>query len=343
MKKFLPFHQIKEQADLAIVDALASHGHVFSHWRGAPRLPGLHDDTSTGIVLKALKADHPGTQAQWVSNNHFDVDGFLGIWSLFEPVLALRYEPVLKQAALIGDFREYDPSHPAADHALKVVCWLNAEEKKRFYEPFGAKDEARACVPKYEYFLPRFAAVLEEPDRHWDVLGEEFGRVKRDLERVERAYLVPDIRLWIVEAREPLHYYALFSRSQEADMVLGLYGDQRYELEYKYTTWVDTETRWSYPRLALEALVARLQAQEFGPHQWRGDRIMDTGPMLRLGEPLPKNERYAHPFAREIFSSSIDPFTFKANLLAFFRMAYADLQPQQYWTWQEMREPQKKP
>lgn len=338
MKTFLPFHQILEQEQVVVVDAMHAHGVLFSHWRGARRWEALHDDTSLGIVLNALKAGHPAVTYPWVTNNHFDVDGFLGVWSLFEPELALRYEVVLRQAALIGDFREFKPTEPGADAALKIVCWLNAIEKEHFYVPFGAKDEASACVPKYEYCLPRFAELLQEPDRFAAVWGPEYARVRLDQERITRAYLVEDIRLWVVEAPEPLHYYALFGQSQEADMVLSLYEGQRYELEYKYTSWVDTATRLSFPRLPLQPLADQLNAQEIPGQSWSGDGIMDTGPQLRLGKALPKHLRYAHPYEREWVSSGIPSATLKANLLAYFRHGFAGLQPRIHWTWQEMRQ-----
>jgi hypothetical protein len=143
---------------------------VLAHWRGAPTPPALRDDTSTGSVLRALRTPGAlaGLEAAPVTTNHFDIDGFLGVWSLLHPLLALAHEPLLRLTATLGDFRERDYSDPLlADHALQLACWLNAEEKKLFYEPFGAparrRSEAEASAEKFEWFLPRFAAVLENP------------------------------------------------------------------------------------------------------------------------------------------------------------------------------------
>ena len=277
-----------------------------------------------------------------VTNNHFDVDGFLGVWSLFEPELALRYEAALREAALIGDFREYDPSRRGAELGLKLTCWLNEVERREFYMPFEAKDEAEACVPKYEYCLPRFAEVLQFPERFESVWGEEYEKVKAHTallqQKPSQLSMIKDIRLLVVDTPEPLHYYALFGLSREADMVLSCYQDQRYELEYKYTTWVDTETRWAYPRLPFDKLAEKLNAQEFNSLSWQGDRIMDTGPQLRLrGEELDKAARFDHPYNREIYPSSLNPEVFKAIIFSHFRTYYAGTAPQNAWTWAEMR------
>lgn len=343
MKQFLPFKQVEANTQVVVVDAMHQHGLIFSHWRGAPKLRGLHDDTSLGIVLNAIKAQHEGVAYPLITNNHFDVDGFLGVWSLFEPALALQYEEALREAALIGDFREYDPRRPGADLGLKLVCWLNEIERREFYVPFGAKNEAEACIPKYEYCLPRFAEVLQHPARFEEIWGEEYEQViahstilKRFPSQVE---LINDIRLLTVETAEPLHYYALFGLSREADMVLTCYDQQRYELEYKYTTWVDTADRYAYPRLPLTPLAHKLNAQEASSQLWFGDRIMDTGPMLRLGgEHLSKAARFDHPFKRDIFPSSINPEVLKAIILSHFRMRFSGTAPQNVWTWAEMRE-----
>ncbi|MEM6344533.1 MAG: DUF6687 family protein [Bacteroidota bacterium] len=342
MKKFLPFKQITADSQVVVVDAMHHHGLIFSHWRAAPKLKGLHDDTSLGIVLNAIKAQHEGIDWPLVTNNHFDTDGFLGVWSLFEPQLALRHESALREAALIGDFREYDPSRPGADLGLKLSCWLNEVERRAFYMPFAAKDEAEACIPKYEYCLPRFAEVLEHPERFESVWGEEYAMVKAHTALLQQEpsqlTMIEDIRLLVVDTPQPLHYYALFGLSREADMVLTCYNGQRYELEYKYTTWVDTAERWAYPRLPLDPLAEKLNTQETSPLLWGGDRIMDTGPQLRLrGEILDKAARFDHPFKRAIYPSSLSPTRLKAIILSHFRTLYEGTAPQNAWTWAEMR------
>lgn len=341
--KFLPFHDISTASPCAVVDARHPEASAtLSHWRGAEVPDALRADTSTEIVLHAIAQEHSSLSLPFVSNNHFDIDGCMGIWALMNPALAMEYREVLVQAAQIGDFREYLPKHPASDLALKLVCWVNALEQRKFYRPFGRKEEAVTCLPKYDYFLPRIAAFLSDPEAERAVWQAEYDAVLSGLHLIQtqgQTTYLEDIRLWIVEAPEPVHYYALFSGSQTADLVLMMYSNHRYELEYKYTGWIDTAERQEYPRLPFEPLAMKLNALEGGSQHWWGNSIMDTGPALRLGqESLTKEQRFAHPTERQISSSSISPERLKTEVIQFYRKHLAPISPQTRWTWQQMRE-----
>ncbi|MDB5263205.1 MAG: hypothetical protein JWQ14_2488 [Adhaeribacter sp.] len=142
-RKFLPFTQVKHQKAI-VVDSLHPNGLVLAHWRGAPTPAEVQGDTSADIVLNALRTPGFNLDFEYVTANHFDIDGFVGVWALLNPQLALAYEPVLRHMAVIGDFRELNLDHPAADQALQLVCWINAKEKELFYPPFGASKTAES-------------------------------------------------------------------------------------------------------------------------------------------------------------------------------------------------------
>lgn len=343
MAQYLPYPAVRERDDVVVVDASHPQGYALSHWRGANDLADLHDDVSVGIVLKALQAGHPSAQLPWVTNNHFDVDGFLGVWSLVEPDLALSHANLLREAALIGDFREYHPNRADADQALKLVCWINTVEAREFYRPFGSRTEMTDSEAKYRYFIPRLAEVLQDLDAHRDDWQQEYERVKRDwnlLHPSAQGHIEkhPDLRQQINRAPKPLHYYALFSDSADSDLVITLYPDQRYELEYKYTTWVDLASREVLPRVDLRPLAQRLNREERSGPTWVGDGITDTGPLLRLElQPLSKAERFAHPYQRPIHASSIAPEKWLAMVQEYFTQALQGVSPRARWTWDEMK------
>ncbi|UOQ76381.1 hypothetical protein MUN84_17740 [Hymenobacter sp. 5516J-16] len=307
----------------------------------------MRDDTSAGSVLRALREPTTsGLEAAAVTANHFDIDGFVGVWALLNPALALRHEPLLRQVATLGDFREINWADPLADHALQLVCWLNAEEKNRFYEPFGAparrRREDEASAEKFAWFLPRFAAVLENPAVGQAAWEPEYSRVKQAAAIMQspattiRRY--PEIGLMVVRTPEPVPYYALFGPTTGTDMVLSLYDGQRYEFEYKYTTWIDLESRPTLPRLPLQALANCLNELETGARRWTFDGITDTGPLLRLsGKGLTKAQRYADPDQRPIYSSAIPPAQLEGEIVAFFRSHYAGVEPRRYWSWTDIR------
>ncbi|AHM61074.1 hypothetical protein D770_14100 [Flammeovirgaceae bacterium 311] len=346
-KIFIPFSAIQEHNNVLVVDSYHPRGFVLSHWRGAPKLPGLHDDTSTGIVLNAIKADVPQLHThEYVTNNHFDVDGFLGIWSLMNPEQALEHECLLRKMALLGDFREMHLLSEEDHLALKLVCWINTVETKRFYAPFASyaprQSEVKLSVPKYKHFLQEFGNVLENPEAYHKDWLKEYEQVLKDFEVLQSSKsiltLEKSIRLLIVETPEPLHYYALFGQSAPADVVMSIYSNNRYELEYKYTSWVDTAYRPSYPRLDLQQLARQLNQLEEGPYLWGADKITDTGPILRLqGKALTKEERFDHPCNRPVYSSSIPVRKFKSVVCQFFEEAYRTLSKKTSWTWPELK------
>lgn len=346
-KKFIPFNEISFYQQVIVVDSYHPDTIALTHWKGAPKIEGIQDDTSTGIVLNALERQLPELKDySYVSNNHFDVDGFLGVWSLYRPEIAIEFSGLLRKMALIGDFRELTLESEEDHLALKLVCWMNKVEKDRFYAPFSSyeagKNEMMLCVSKYEFFLPHFEKVLFQPAEYQHDYQEEYQQVLNGMEILNgpesSIKFQKDIKLVIVKTPEPIHYYGIFSRSQSADMVLSMYSRNRYELEYKYTTWVDLANRPSYPRINLQALAQILNQHEESDYLWRGDKITDTGPILRLqGESLNKEQRYDHPFNRQIYSSSIPPGKLINIVTDFYRQAYANAEKKTCWTWAEIR------
>jgi len=345
---YVPFAQLRAQPTIVVDSVGLGAALTLAHWRGAATPAALRDDTSAGSVLRALhRPETPGLDAQAVTANHFDVDGFIGVWALLNPGLALQHEELLRLAATLGDFRELDRNHPLADHALQLVCWLNAEEKTRFYEPFGApalrRREDEASAEKFAWFLPRFAEMLQNPTAGQAAWAPGFRRVQQAATVVQgpatRRTDYPEIGLTIMRTPQPLPYYALFGPTAGFDIVLSVYGGHRYELECKYTTWVDLQSRATLPRLTLAPLAAHLNALETGGRTWQADGPTDTGPLLRLAGPkkLSKAQRYADPDGRPIHRSAIAPEDFERTVVAFLRRGYQGIQPKKYWTWAEVK------
>ena len=344
---FVPFAQLRQQPTIVVDSVGLGAALTLAHWRGAATPATLRDDSSAGSALRALHhPTTPGLEARAVTANHFDIDGFVGVWALLNPALALRHEALLRLVAGLGDFREIDLANSLADYALQLVCWLNAEEKARFYEPFGAparrRREDEASAEKFDWFLPRFAEILANPGAGRAAWQPEYERVLAAAARLRvpatqrRSY--PAIGLAVVETAAPAPYYALFGPTAGFDIVLSLYAGQRYELEYKYTTWIDLQSRPTLPRLSLAPLVACLNALETSGQVWAADGITDTGPLLRLtGKKLAKAERYADPDGRPIYASSIAPEVMEREVVAFFRAGYAGIAAKKYWTWAEVK------
>ncbi len=344
-RQFIPFAEVKNHKAI-IVDSTHANGVMLSHWRGVPTPAEIRDDTSAAIVLHALRQELPQLNLAYVSANHFDIDGFVGVWALLNPKLALENEELLRQMALIGDFRELDLNHPLAGEALKLVCWLNAKERELFYKPFAADEaeekEAAQCVQKFRYFLREFGPVLQDPNWEKGAWEEEVASVLlgyRDMYKPETTLTrFPELGLIVVETPHPVHYYALFSRTQGFDMVLACYSNNRYELEYKYTTWVDLATRPTLPRLTMAPLAARLNQLETSGRTWTYDSVTETGPLLRLdGDKLSRTEAFDNPTEREIYTSSIPVAQLKEEVVRYYSQGYQEIHPKYNWTWAEVK------
>jgi hypothetical protein len=344
---FVSFAQLRRQPTIVVDSTGLGAALTLAHWRGAATPEALRDDTSAGSCLRALHAPTtPGLEAQAVTANHFDIDGFIGVWALLHSELALAHEELLRLVATLGDFREIDWQNPLADHALKLACWLNAEEKARFYEPFGAparrRREDEASAEKFVWFLPRFAEILLNPETGRAAWQPEYERVKAAVAALQSPLTqrtdYPEMGLVVIRTPAPGPYYALFGPTAGFDWVLSLYDGQRYELECKYTTWIDLASRPTLPRLPLAPLAARLNELEKSNYRWTADQLTDTGPLLRLaGRPLSKAERYADPDGRPIYASSLAAGALESEVVAFLQKGYADIQPKKYWTWAEVR------
>lgn len=337
-KKIIPFSELNHYENFIVVDGQHNRGLILSHWKGANTLSQIAADTSAEIVLNAIKQRVKGVYSPFISATHFDVDGFIGVWALFEAELAMQYDEILRRAAVIGDFRHFNANDQYDLEALKLVCWMNAVEEKEFYIPFGADSELEDCIPKFEYFLLKFKEVLLHPDKFKAIWMPEYEKVLSDAVADYTYRVYPKLGLWVNETAVPRHYYALFGPTTQYDIVLNLYEGQHYELEFKYTTWVDIVSRPTLPRINMQPLVEKLNAIEKSDYQWFCDKITDTGPILRLEDQrLEKAERYAQPFSRRIYASSIPPQQFENLVVHYLKKSYVEVETKRFWSWKELR------
>jgi len=342
MRKFIPYREIGEK-DVLIIDGQHKSCVKLSHWGGANTMIEVADDSSAGIVLNAIEKSHEALDRELVSASHFDIDGFVGVWSVFYPEKAVQIGHILKHMAFTGDFREFDPDFKDAETTLKLVCWINHLEKEKFYPPFGVHNELSSCTKKFDFFLEHFNDVLDNVDGYDEIWKKEYDKVSNDIEIMNSGDTMiehfPEISLTVVETREPLHYYAITGKTVGNDMVLSIFDNNRYELEYKYTTWIDMVSRPTWPRLKLTQLIESLNAIEKSGYKWYMDRLADSGPILRLiDSPVPKVIRYGQPYNREIFSSSIDKDILKKIIVNFFKEKYKNIIPKPVWTARELRD-----
>eukprot|EP01023_Acetabularia_acetabulum_P051727 TRINITY_DN5727_c1_g1_i1.p1 TRINITY_DN5727_c1_g1~~TRINITY_DN5727_c1_g1_i1.p1 ORF type:complete len:423 (+),score=73.92 TRINITY_DN5727_c1_g1_i1:42-1310(+) len=326
-------------------------------------------DSSTGWALNAIQSNNNFVtqKIRYATCNHFDVDGVLSIWVVLNQQEALKWEQVLRHAARVGDFREAAlavddyatipefqqdgvTSKEQVDLGLKLCCWLNTQEKLYFSAPYedlsGDDDE------KFAYFLPKIGPFLSAPDDYRQEWETEYQEVlngwKEYMSGLVKVDKFEEISLAIVYAPKQYHYYALFSFTVGYDYVLTVYPGNKYELESKYTQFVNLHSRPTLPRLNLVPLAKKLNSLESAQIKteqnlkWDVSRFIDSGPLLRMddqGRMLSKQERYGNPYDRSVFSSSISQDDMVHIVVSYLRFG-SEGQTKKIgdWTWQDLQQ-----
>jgi len=357
---FVPW-AARAETGVLVVDAVRSgDGPQLTHTRGGRTPAHYRGDTSTACVLNA--AEWKGlTESQGVTCNHWDIDGHFAVFAALAREEASKHGDLLRAAAHLGDFRErLDLDSATGRAALRLCCSLNALERDRFWRPFASASAAEGAddAAKYEYFLRETPRLLAEAQAWgegrdgrapWtdDTPGKsEYAAVSADWALAcSPAVCVSQSNGGLAVIRSPraLHYYAAFSLTEGAEAVLTLLPGRRYELELKYTGFVDLASRPASPRIDLGPLACKLNELEGAPgFRWSASRITDSGPIMRLdpasGSRLSKAERYGSPSERPIYASTISPSSIERLTKSFFAFAASadGAAPRMQWTWAEL-------
>ncbi len=296
--------------ELIVVDSHYPRGLVLGHVYEERMPVELHGNTSTDAVFNWLRLPEAEkhryvANPRYVTCNHFDIDGFLALWSILSPDFAEGYSRIIQPAAHLGDFREFDPSTPHGLAALKLCCILNHLEATQFCLPFGDLDDAsiehEVAEQKFAYFLPRLLGWLEVGLDHYEEFWrEEYDEVMADVAFIQAGGAtieeVPDGDLSIIRTPRPLHYYASFSAVKAGAVLTHLTSINYFEFEYRYETRVGRIDKTVYPRRDLTALAEELTRLEDSPTiRWTFDNINEGGPMLRpehVNRPPSREDRY---------------------------------------------------
>src|SRR5437016_7691279 len=92
------------------VDGTVDNAIHFSHWKGNETPASVKADTSTEIALNLAAASSRNELTNGidlVTNNHFDTDGVLSVWTMLNGERAQPLRDKLIAAAEAGDFSEF--------------------------------------------------------------------------------------------------------------------------------------------------------------------------------------------------------------------------------------------
>jgi hypothetical protein len=267
-----------------VVDGSAQDGTVLtlSHWPGAATPDLLRADLSAEIAFNYL--DHPElhSDAEFVSNNHFDQDGLVSVFALTQPEAAQARRERLIDIARAGDFSCFR-DRDAARAAITIANIGNA----------GAGDP-------YDLLLPQLASLADDVTPFREYWAEEDEHIT-ETERAIAAGTItieedPELDLAIVTvpsgwservvhrftttSSEAAHPYAVHNVTDRFAIVT--VGGPLPQLRYRYETWVHYMSRRPRPRVDLTELAAALTAEDEGGGVWTFDGVDSLSPALHL-------------------------------------------------------------
>src|ERR1043166_651506 len=109
------------------VDGTVDNSIHFSHWQGNTTPTEVKADTSTEIALNLVASPNRAALTngiELVTNNHFDTDGVLSVWTVLNGERALAYRELLVSAAEAGDFSEH-----TSDDGVRVSIAIQGSDQ----------------------------------------------------------------------------------------------------------------------------------------------------------------------------------------------------------------------
>lgn len=289
------------------VDGTVDNSVHFSHWQGNTTAPEVKADTSTEIALKLLGSPNQDRLTQGielVTNNHFDTDGVLSVWTVLNGERALDLRDKLIAAAEAGDFSELktidavrasiviqgtDQPIPDDEPGSPIASQLAGEP---------VEDEARA----YKLVLPEVEKVITKTNDYEHLWREPWGRIANAIESFERgssgvSELAHGLSLITLAPEsfgangfEPSRHTAPFTAiSSYAKGRLFLIGTPvndgwAYRIDYPYYSWAETVVRPRIARHDFTAYLSQLNELEKGDGRWAADKNELSSAVKFLGD-----------------------------------------------------------
>src|ERR1700752_380163 len=278
------------------VDGTVDNSIHFSHWEGNHTPTELKADTSTEIALNLVASPnrHQLTNGiELVTNNHFDTDGVLSVWTVLNGERAVPYRDLLIDAAEAGDFSEYssedgirvsitiqgsDQASPNNDDGSPLARLIAGEE---------VDDDARA----YELVLPRVEHLLTHINEYeslwrggWESVAaaiESFARgeskvLENSDAKISLITLAPEFfgGAGFSPTRHAAPYTAIskFAKGELFLIAIPTNGGWFYRIDYPYYSWAETVVRPLIERRDFSAALQLLNDKESNHEgRWQTD------------------------------------------------------------------------
>lgn len=286
--RFEYYHDGLDNVPKLSVDGTVGNAIHFSHWQGNETPASVKADTSTEIALNLVGApdrEELTGGIELVTNNHFDTDGVLSVWTVLTGERALELRNELIAAAEAGDFSEF-----TGENAVRASIVIQGSESP-VEEDSGSPlanhlagkvidDDALA----YELVLPKVAHVLEHTGEYEPLWRKGWERIAAALESFAKGtstvkeYGAGELSL-ITLAPEvfsangfnptshaaPYTAISHYARGNLFVIARPVSGGWSYRIDYPYYSWAETLVRPRIERRDFSLLVARLNELEQQP------------------------------------------------------------------------------
>jgi hypothetical protein len=294
--RFEFYHAGLDDVPKLSVDGTVSNSIHFSHWEGNQTPAEVKADTSTEIALNLVASPNRRQLTQGidlVTNNHFDTDGVLSVWTLLNGERSLELREQLISAAEAGDFSEFS-SENGVRASIVIQGPDQAGPNNESGSPLAAflagreiSDEAEA----YEIVLPEVERVLRNTDKYESLWRSGWDAIARAVDSFEKGqskvYEYPDTRLSLITLApevfsltgfDPTRHaapYAAASRYALGQVFLiatPFHNGWAYRIDYPYYAWAETVVRPRVMRHNFAPLITQLNQVEQNPDgHWKLD------------------------------------------------------------------------
>jgi hypothetical protein len=283
--RFEFYHAGLENVPKLSVDGTVDNALHFSHWVGNETPAELKADTSTEIALNLVAAPHRKRLTQGielVTNNHFDTDGVLSVWTVLTGEKALDLNDQLVAAAEAGDFSEFT-NESAVRASIVIQGSDQAAPNEAGGSPLAIKlagaqvDDARA----YDLVLPEVERVLTHVEEFEPLWRDAWQKIATALESFERgASTVTEMaaaKLSVITLAPEIFSPSGFNPTRHAAPYTAISKYARghifliatpvehgwsYRIDYPYYSWAETLVRPRIKRRDLSSVLSRLNEVE---------------------------------------------------------------------------------
>ncbi|MEP6740848.1 MAG: DUF6687 family protein [bacterium] len=293
--RFEFYHSGLDDVAKLSVDGTVSNSVHFSHWQGNETPGEVKADTSTEIALNLVGSPNKDELTQGielVTNNHFDTDGVLSVWTMLNGERALGLSDKLIPAAEAGDFSEF-----TNENAIRASIAIQGSDQPITGNEAGSPlanqlagafvdDDARA----YALVLPEVERLLMRTDEYENLWRAPWQQIATALESFERGASTVeefnDATLSLITIAnevfgpsgfDPERHAAPFtaiSRYAKGKLFLIAIPYQKgwaYRIDYPYYSWAETIVRPRITRRDLSPLLSRLNQLERSAGRWNLD------------------------------------------------------------------------